>query len=79
VSRSHRTDARLDPVAASLVDRSIDDLLLDVRGLALVRGLLSDRGASAAEIDAHSRALERARAQLAEAVGGRARAELEAA
>ncbi len=51
--------------AAKLLDRHIDDLLLEARGLALVRDLLAERGASAAELDAHTRALERARAELA--------------
>jgi hypothetical protein len=51
--------------ATQLLDRHIDDLLLEARGLALVRDLLAERGASAAELDAHTRALERARAELA--------------
>jgi hypothetical protein len=51
--------------AAQLLDRQIDDLLLEARGLALVRDLLAERGASAAELEAHTRALERARAELA--------------
>jgi hypothetical protein len=51
--------------AAKLLDPQIDDLLLEARGLALVRDLLAERGASAAELDAHTRALERARAELA--------------
>ena len=51
--------------AAKLLDPQIDDLLLEARGLALVRDLLAERGASAAELEAHTRALERARAELA--------------
>jgi hypothetical protein len=51
--------------AAGLLDRQIDDLLLEARGLALVRELLAKRGASAAELDEHTRALERVRAELA--------------
>jgi hypothetical protein len=51
--------------AARLLDRQIDDLLLEARGLALVRDLLAERGASAAELEAHTRALERVRAELA--------------
>jgi hypothetical protein len=51
--------------AANLLDRQIDELLLEARGLALVRDLLAERGASAAELDAHTRALERARSELA--------------
>ena len=51
--------------AAKLLDPQIDDLLLEARGLALVRDLLAERGASAAELEVHTRALERARAELA--------------
>jgi len=58
----------MTPSAAKLLDRQIDDLLLEARGLALVRDLLAERGASAAELDAHTRALERARAELAERI-----------
>jgi hypothetical protein len=50
---------------AALLDRHLDDLLLEARGIALVRDLLAERGASAAELDAHTRALERVRAELA--------------
>lgn len=53
-----------------LLERRIDDLLLQARGLALVRDLLETRGASRAEIAAHSRELERVRATLAELIGG---------
>jgi hypothetical protein len=55
----------MTPSAAKLLDPQIDDLLLEARGLALVRDLLAERGASAAELEAHTRALERARAELA--------------
>ena len=57
---------QLQPESSALLGREIDDLLLEVRGLALVRDLLAERGASSAEIAAHTRALERARARLAE-------------
>jgi hypothetical protein len=50
---------------AALLDRHLDELLLEARGLALVRDLLAERGASAAELEAHTRALERVRAELA--------------
>jgi hypothetical protein len=50
----------------TLIDHRIDDLLLQARGLELVRGILAARGASAEELDAHSRELERVRAQLAQ-------------
>ena len=46
----------------------IDDLVLHLKGLVLVRELLERRGAAAAEIDAHSAEIERIRALLAHAV-----------
>ena len=55
----------MNTTAANLLDRHIADLLLEARGLALVRDLLAERGASAAELEAHTRALERVRAELA--------------
>jgi hypothetical protein len=59
---------QLQPESSALLGREIDDLLLEVRGLALVRDLLAERGASDTEIAAHTRALERARARLAEQI-----------
>ena len=59
---------QLQPESSALLGREIDDLLLEVRGLALVRDLLAERGASAAEIAAHTSALEGARARLAERI-----------
>jgi len=55
--------------------REIDDLLLHIRGLVLVREILRQRGATAAELDAHTAELERLKDRLAElavpaAVGG---------
>ena len=58
--------------AERLLSREIDDLLLDLRGLALVRNLLAERGATGAEIAAHSDALERRRRRLADLITGRA-------
>jgi hypothetical protein len=52
----------------ALLDREIDDLLLDVRGLALVLEILEGRGASRGEIAAHSRELERRTARLTELI-----------
>jgi hypothetical protein len=49
----------------SPIDHNLDDLRLQARGLELVRGILAARGASAEELDAHTRELERVRAQLA--------------
>jgi hypothetical protein len=54
----------------ALLDREIDNLLLDARGLALVRDLLVKRGATAAEIESHARALAKTRARLAELIRG---------
>jgi hypothetical protein len=51
--------------ASALLDPQIDELLLEARGLALVRELLAERGATADELEAHARALERVRAELA--------------
>jgi hypothetical protein len=56
--------------AAILVSREIDDLLLHVRGLVLVRSLLASRGASKDELDAHEHELERRRKRLAALIGG---------
>ena len=54
----------------TLLGTEIDDLLLQARGLLLVRDMLAARGASEAEVDAHTEALERVRHQLAEMIGG---------
>jgi hypothetical protein len=60
------TMERID--GAEILDRRIDDLLLQARGLVLVRQLLARRGASPAELDAHTRELERVRHRLARAI-----------
>ncbi|HEY3184481.1 MAG TPA: hypothetical protein VGJ77_16690 [Gaiellaceae bacterium] len=52
--------------------REIDDLLLDARGLVLVRRILADRGATPEELDAHTAQLERTRERLAEMIRGQA-------
>ncbi|HEY5296100.1 MAG TPA: hypothetical protein VIJ70_11550 [Gaiellaceae bacterium] len=62
--------ARLDVDARALLDRQIDDLLLELRGLALVRDILIQRGASGGEVAAHGRELESGRARLAELIRG---------
>jgi hypothetical protein len=54
---------------ATLLGTEVDDLLLQARGLLLVRDMLAARGASEAEVDAHSEELERVRHQLAELIG----------
>jgi hypothetical protein len=46
----------------------IDDLVLHLKGLVLVRELLEKRGAGTGEIDAHSAEIERVRDVLADAV-----------
>jgi hypothetical protein len=51
--------------------REIDRLLLQIRGLVLVRTLLEARGATQAEIAAHTAELERQRERLAGLVQAR--------
>ncbi len=53
---------------ATVLDQRIDDLLLHARGLVLVREVLARRGATRAELDAHTRELERVRRKLIEAI-----------
>jgi hypothetical protein len=43
-----------------------DDLALDLKGLVYVRALLESRGASPAEISAHTDAIHRVQAELRE-------------
>jgi hypothetical protein len=50
--------------AAILVSREIDDLLLHIRGLVLIRPVLASRGASKDELDAHEHELGRLRERL---------------
>jgi hypothetical protein len=56
----------------ALLDRQIDDLLLRARGLAVVRELLTRKGASRDEVDAHSRELESTTTRLADLIRGTA-------
>jgi hypothetical protein len=53
-----------------LLAHEIDDLLLQARGLALVRDILAERGIPRDEIDAHSAELERVRTQLVDTIRG---------
>ena len=54
--------------------REIDDLLLHIRGLVLVREILRQRGATPAELEAHTAELDRLKDRLAElAVSGNRR------
>jgi hypothetical protein len=48
----------------AVLDHHVDDLLLQARGLVLVREVLARRGASHDELDAHTRELERVRNEL---------------
>jgi hypothetical protein len=43
-----------------------DDLTLDLKGLVYVRALLESRGASAAELSAHTAEIRRVQAELRE-------------
>jgi hypothetical protein len=52
-----------------LLDSTIDDLLLHLRGLVLVGKVLEQRGASPAEVDEHVREADRVRAELARLIG----------
>jgi len=64
------TSAMLNADTPALLNREIDDLLLQMRGLAVVRDILSSRGASSAEIMAHTRELESVRSRLTELISG---------
>ena len=64
------TSAMLNADTPSLLNREIDDLLLHMRGLAVVRDILSSRGASSAEIMAHTQELESVRSRLTELISG---------
>ena len=46
--------------------KEVDHLLLHIRGLVLVREILRQRGATAAELEAHTVELERLKERLAE-------------
>ena len=61
-----------EPTETTLLGLEIDDLLLRVRGLALVRDLLAERGAAPDEVEAHADELERARRRLAGLISGQA-------
>jgi hypothetical protein len=46
--------------------QEVDDILLHIRGLVLVREILRQRGASVAELDEHTAELDRLKSRLAE-------------
>ena len=52
--------------------QEIDERLLRLRGLVLVRDLLVERGASPEEVAAHADEADRVRAALAELIAGQA-------
>jgi hypothetical protein len=64
------SDLNLGNDGASLVSRELDDLLLHVRGLVLVRPLLAKRGVTKDELGAHTNELERLRQRLADLIRG---------
>ena len=51
---------------ATVSQRELDDLVLQLKGLVHVRALLESRGASRPEIDQHVVEIERVRARLAQ-------------
>jgi hypothetical protein len=63
----------------ALLTHDVDDLLLQARGLVLVRDLLAERGATRDELDAHTRELERVRRLLAHTIAGGQTNEMRAA
>jgi hypothetical protein len=52
-------------MSTAVLQREVDDLVLQLKGLVHVRALLESRGASAAEIGAHTEEIERVRGELA--------------
>ena len=60
----HPTESIADKLSSVLM--YLDDLLLHIRGLVLVREILRQRGASAAELEAHTAELERLKDRLAD-------------
>jgi len=52
-------------VSAPALQRRLDDLVLELKGLVYVRALLETRGVSTAELDAHSNRIDTVRDELA--------------
>jgi hypothetical protein len=53
-------------MTAALQQRELDDLVLRLKGLVIVRALLERRGASPSELSAHSEEITRVREELAQ-------------
>ena len=53
------------------LNAEIEELLREIRGLVLVKGLLKKRGVTRADLAAHGVAIERARQRLADLIGSR--------
>jgi hypothetical protein len=52
-------------MSAPSLQRRLDDLVLELKGLVYVRALLETRGVSTAELDVHSNRIDRVRDELA--------------
>jgi hypothetical protein len=52
-------------MSTAVLQRELDDLVLQLKGLVHVRALLESRGASAAELAEHSEEIDRVRGELA--------------
>ena len=55
-------------MSTAVLEPDSSDLVLQLKGLVHVRALLEDRGASAAELAAHTEEIARLRTELAESV-----------
>jgi len=60
-------------MTTAVLQREVDDLVLQLKGLVHVRALLESRGASAAEVEEHSEEIERVRGELAQLAPASAR------
>jgi hypothetical protein len=67
-----------ETAAGRALQRKVDDLVLQLKGLVHVRALLETRGVSQVELAKHSDAIDRVRDELARVAQAQARA-LEAA
>jgi hypothetical protein len=52
-------------MSAPSLQRRLDDLVLELKGLVYVRALLETRGVSSAELEAHTTRIDRVRDELA--------------